>query len=210
MLQIECSPNYKIIMKLKLVESELTNAKNLLQGYTNNVTIIGSARTSQNDILCLQARKAGKLLSDKGFNVLTGGGPGIMEAANHGAFEGKSASIGFNIDLEHEQSPNPFLDESITFQHFFTRKYSMMHYSSACICFPGGFGTGDELLEILTLIQTKKIQGIDVFLYGVEFWQPLVTWFEELEKIKYVNSDYLESLYILDDINQIVNLIAES
>lgn len=197
-------------MKIELVESELIKAKELLQGYSNNVTIFGSARISQDDVLSKQARKAGRLLSDRGFNVLTGGGPGIMEAANQGAFEGKSASLGFNIYLEHEQFPNPYLDEVITFQHFFTRKYSLMHYSSACIFFPGGFGTGDELLEILTLIQTKKIKEASIFLYGVDFWQPLISWFKELEKIEYVNSDYLDSLHILDDINQIVDLIMES
>ena len=120
-------------MNLEIVESELKSAELLLRKYKNNVTIFGSARTSKDDVLSVEARKLGKLLSDKGFNVLTGGGPGIMESANQGALEGKSASIGLNISLEHEQHPNPYLDEVISFNHFFTRKYSMMNYSVACV-----------------------------------------------------------------------------
>jgi hypothetical protein len=194
-------------MNLLQVTEELKSAELLLKKYKNNVTIFGSARTSKEDNALIQATNLGRILSDKGFNILTGGGPGVMEAANKGAFEGKSVSIGLNIKLEHEQHPNPYLDEVILFNHFFTRKHSMMNYSVAFVCFPGGFGTGDELLEILTLIQTNKIAKVKVFLYGTEFWKPIITWFKDLEKIKFVNSDYLNYLYFVDSISQIVNEI---
>lgn len=196
-------------MNIELIEKELQSADSLLQNYTNNVTVFGSARTNQDDILSSQARELGKLLSDSGFNILTGGGPGIMESVNRGAFEGKSSSIGLNITLDHEQFPNPYLDEVITFEHFFTRKYALINYSVACIYFPGGFGTGDELLEVLTLIQTKKIRPIKVFLYGTEFWKHLVDWFKDLDNINFVNGNYLDSLYVVDDIHKIVKILQE-
>jgi len=174
-------------MKIDIVEKELANAAELLEKFSNNISIFGSARITQDDTLADQAYQLGKALSNKGFNVLTGAGPGIMQAVNRGAFEGKSSSIGLNIKLPKEQKPNPYLDECLTFEHFFTRKVILIKYADACVFFPGGFGTADELLEVLTLLQTRKNRRIKIYLFDRAFWLPMITWFEALEKKGYVD-----------------------
>ncbi len=145
-------------MSLVTVGAELLAAKQRLQIFKNNVTVFGSARIKSKDPLYNDAYELGKSLSNIGYNVFTGGGPGIMSAANKGAYEGKSKSIGLNIDLPQEQSSNPYLDENITFDYFFSRKVMLVKYSSACVYFPGGYGTADELMEVLTLMQTNKMK----------------------------------------------------
>ncbi len=143
-------------MSLVTVGAELLSAKERLQNFKNNVTVFGSARIQESDPNYTDAYLLGKELSKAGYNVFTGGGPGIMSAANKGAYEEKSKSIGLNIELPNEQSSNPYLDENITFNYFFSRKVMLVKYSSACIYFPGGYGTADELMEVLTLMQTRK------------------------------------------------------
>ena len=191
-------------MKIDIVEKELANAAGLLEKFSNNISIFGSARITQDDTLADQAYQLGKALSNKGFNVLTGAGPGIMQAVNRGAFEGKSSSIGLNIKLPKEQKPNPYLDECLTFEHFFTRKVILIKYADACVFFPGGFGTADELFEVLTLLQTRKNRRIKIYLFDREFWLPMITWFEALEKKGYISKEDLEHFCLVDKIEQIL------
>jgi len=138
------------------------------------VTVFGSARFGEGHAYYESAREMGGLLAREGFTVMTGGGPGIMEAANRGAREAGGRSVGCNIKLPFEQEPNHYLDELITFRYFFVRKVMLVKYSYAFIAFPGGFGTLDEVFEALTLMQTDKIKDFPVVLIGTEFWSPLV------------------------------------
>ncbi len=190
-------------MKINVVESELNKAQIALEKFNNNITVFGSARITQDDPLAKAAYQLGKSLSDGGFNVLTGAGPGIMQAVNQGAFEGRSKSIGLNIKLPKEQKPNPYLDECLVFEHFFTRKVMLIKHADACVFFPGGFGTADELMEILTLVQTRKGKQIKILLFDSTFWTPLLTWFSVLEKRQYINSKDLSSFKTVDSIEQI-------
>ncbi|HIG88841.1 TIGR00730 family Rossman fold protein [Candidatus Thioglobus sp.] len=194
-------------MKIDVIESELNEAQTTLEKFDNNITIFGSARTIQDDPLAKIAYQLGKSLSDGGFNVLTGAGPGIMQAANHGAFEGKSKSIGLNIKLPKEQTPNPYLDECLTFEHFFTRKVMLIKYADACVFFPGGFGTADELMEILTLVQTRKGKQIKILLFDSAFWTPLLAWFDTLKDNQYINPTDLTSFEMVDSVEQVLEIL---
>jgi uncharacterized protein (TIGR00730 family) len=194
-------------MKIDVVESELNEAQTVLEKFDNNITIFGSARIAQDDPLAQKAYQLGKSLSDAGFNVLTGAGPGIMQAANHGAFEGKSKSIGLNIKLPKEQSPNLYLDECLFFEHFFTRKVMLIKHADACVFFPGGFGTADELMEILTLVQTRKGKQIKILLFDSTFWTPLLTWFNTLENNQYIDSTDLDSFELVDSVEEILGIL---
>ncbi len=138
------------------------------------VTVFGSARFADDDPYCVQAREVGRFLALAGFTVMTGGGPGIMEAANRGAKEVGGRSIGCNIELPAEQAPNPYLDKWVTFRYFFVRKVMLVKYSYAFIAMPGGFGTLDEIFETAVLIQTGKIAGFPLILMGTEYWNPLL------------------------------------
>jgi uncharacterized protein (TIGR00730 family) len=146
----------------------------------NCVTIFGSARFNVHHEYYEMARQMGHRLASAGFTVMTGGGPGIMEAANRGAKEAGGRSIGCNIRLPAEQDPNEYLDKWITFRYFFVRKVMLTKYSLAFIVMPGGFGTLDELFEMATLIQTGKIYGFPLVLMGYKFWEPLLTFFQEV------------------------------
>jgi uncharacterized protein (TIGR00730 family) len=138
------------------------------------VTVFGSARFKEDHRYYVLAREVGGRLARAGFTVMTGGGPGIMEAANRGAREAGGRSVGCNIELPQEQQPNPYLDRWVTFRHFFVRKLMLVKYSYAFIAMPGGFGTLDEIFEIATLIQTRKVQEFPVVLVGRDYWRPLV------------------------------------
>jgi uncharacterized protein (TIGR00730 family) len=142
------------------------------------VTVFGSARFPEGDPYYELARKVGRGIAALGLNTLTGGGPGIMEAANRGAREAGGLSIGCNIQLPQEQKPNPYLDRWITFRYFFVRKVILVKYSYAFVVLPGGFGTLDELFEALTLVQTRKIEMFPIVLMGTEYWRPLVEFLE--------------------------------
>src|SRR3982750_3916991 len=142
----------------------------------NGVAIFGSARTLPDHAEYKSAQETGALLAHAGYAVITGGGPGIMEAANRGAFEAGGASVGCNIELPHEQTSNAYLTTSITFKYFFVRKMMFVKYSDAFIIFPGGFGTLDELFEALTLIQTHKIHIFPVILFGSGYWKEMLDW----------------------------------
>ena len=154
-----------------------SRASQQLADISPSVSIFGSARFAPDDPWYLKTEHLARLLSDSGFSVVSGGGPGVMEAANKGAFAGKSASVGLNIKLPHEQSGNPYQDIGLNFRYFFARKVMFAKYASAYVVMPGGFGTLDEFAEILTLIQTGKAKRIPIVLYGTAFWAPLVEWF---------------------------------
>lgn len=194
-------------MSLVTVGAELLAAKQRLQIFKNNVTVFGSARIKPTDPLYNDAYELGKSLSNAGYNVFTGGGPGIMSAANKGAYEGKSKSIGLNIDLPQEQSSNPYLDENITFDYFFSRKVMLVKYSSACVYFPGGYGTADELMEVLTLMQTNKMKKVPIILYDSKFWASLLLWIEQSVEKSYVSKENFELIRVVDSVEEIINIV---
>ncbi|MBO7327159.1 MAG: TIGR00730 family Rossman fold protein [Lentisphaeria bacterium] len=140
------------------------------------VSVFGSARTKEDNPLYAEARNTGKLLVDAGYGVITGGGPGIMEAASRGAFEAGGTSIGLNIELPMEQHPNTYQTDSLSFRYFFVRKVCFLKYSTALIVYPGGFGTVDELSEVLTMVQTNKINMVPIIFVGKKFWQGFIDW----------------------------------
>src|SRR5436190_5444143 len=175
---------------------------------TNGVAIFGSARTLSDDPVYGAARETAALLAHAGFAVITGGGPGIMEAANRGAFEAGGNSIGCNIELPHEQKSNDYLTLSLKFKYFFVRKMMFVKYSNASIIFPGGFGTLDELFEALTLIQTHKIHNFPVVLYGSRYWKGMLDWLRGpmLGEAKIVEED-LKRLHGTDSPDEIVEIV---
>src|SRR6266700_6083873 len=158
------------------IMSEFVNGFDVLAHIPPSVAIFGSARTKEDNPYYEAAVETARLLALKGFGIITGGGPGIMEAANKGAQAGNNLSIGCNIELPFEQDSNDFLDISVDFRYFFIRKTMFVKYSNAFIIFPGGFGTMDELFEALTLIQTKKVSNFPVILYGSKYWEGLLNW----------------------------------
>ncbi len=164
--------------KIFQIMGEFVNGYEKLARVRPSVSIFGSARTDKNHPNYQLTEEIAQRLSNEGFSIVTGGGPGIMEAANKGAQQGTSASIGVNIQLPHEQRSNEYQDISLYFQHFFSRKVMFVKYASAYVVMPGGFGTLDELVEILTLVQTGKTRRIPIVLVGSSFWQGLVDWFK--------------------------------
>jgi uncharacterized protein (TIGR00730 family) len=143
------------------------------------VSIFGSARVREGSFAYDSARATGRLFADVGWAVVTGGGPGVMEAANRGCQERGGLSVGFNIELPHEQGSNPYLDVGLTFHHFYARKTMFVKAAEGFVVFPGGFGTADELFESLTLIQTGKVLNFPVILFGTEYWSPLLDWIRD-------------------------------
>lgn len=173
-----------------------------------SVSVFGSARTPRDHPYYQAAEETSRLLSDAGFAVVSGGGPGIMEAANKGASAGKSPSVGLNIALPHEQTPNDYQDISLKFQHFFSRKVMFVKYASAYVVFPGGFGTLDELAEILALIQTGKSRRIPVILYGHDYWRGLVDWLhQKMAAEGHIDPSDLALFQLLEEPEAIVNAI---
>src|SRR5437870_8678580 len=175
---------------------------------TNGVAVFGSARTPPDHSEYKAAQETGALLARAGRAVITGGGPGIMEAANRGAFEAGGTSVGCNIELPHEQKSNDYLTLSLKFKYFFVRKMMFVKYSDAFIIFPGGFGTLDELFEALTLIQTHKIHNFTCSLYDLRYWQGMLEWLRGpmLGEAKIVEED-LERLHTTDSPSEIVEIV---
>ncbi|MEN8188891.1 MAG: TIGR00730 family Rossman fold protein [Thermodesulfobacteriota bacterium] len=172
------------------------------------VTIFGSARTPPDDPYYLLAEKVAGDLATAGYGIITGGGPGIMEAANKGAEEAGGVSIGLNISLPHEQEPNPYANLPLHFKYFFTRKVMFMKYSMAFICMPGGFGSMDELFESLTLIQTRRVKPFPIILVGSHFWKGLVDWIQEqLIANGYIHNDDLLLFDVIDEPEDVVKYI---
>lgn len=164
------------------------------------VTVFGSARTKEDHPDYVRAREMGRVLAENGFAVMTGGGPGIMEAANRGCRDAGGLSLGANIHLPHEQKPNPYIDRFMEFEHFFVRKVMMVKFSCAFVLSPGGFGTFDEAFETLTLMQTGKIEDFPIVALGTEFWQPMIEFLDErLVGAGAVDSGAFDLVLITDD-----------
>lgn len=175
-----------------------------------SVSIFGSARVDPDHKWYTQAQEIAKALSEAGFSVVTGGGPGVMEAANKGCKEGDSWSIGLNIVLPNEEVANSYQDISIRFRHFFTRKVMFVKYASAYVVCPGGFGTLDELAEILALIQTGKTRRIPIVMVGTKFWAGLLKWFDEvLVKEKMISGEDLQLYHVVDTAEEVVDRIQD-
>ena len=177
------------------------------------VTIFGSARSDEDSEHYRKAVEIARKLAKEGYGIITGGGPGIMEAANKGAKEEGAASIGLNIDLPFEQEANDYIDPDklIDFRYFFVRKVMFVKYAQAFVVMPGGFGTLDELFEALTLIQTKKINKFPVILFDSSFWNGLIEWIRHtlLEKHHYISPEDLDIIHITDDTDEVVKIINE-
>jgi uncharacterized protein (TIGR00730 family) len=188
--------------------AEFVTATERLQAIQPAVSIFGSARTTPEHPYYLQAEDIARRLSEAGFSVISGGGPGIMEAVNKGAYEGASPSVGLNIQLPFEQSANKFQDVEHTFQHFFARKVMFVKLSCAFVMMPGGFGTLDELMEVLTLVQTGKIRKVPVILVNSKFWGGLLDWIRgQLLADGMIGVDDPDLLQVIDDPQAVVDAI---
>lgn len=193
------------------IEKEFKAGFEIVNRFNYTATVFGSARFLEDNQYYQKARDVGAMLASEGFTVVTGGGGGIMEAANRGAYEAGGQSIGFNIELPHEQRLNPYTTDSMPFRYFFARKVMLVYAASALIVFPGGFGTLDELFEVVTLVQTNKMPRLPIILVGIDFWSPL----DQFIKDKMLHgagtiSHGDEDLYaITDDVEAIRKMITE-
>lgn len=175
------------------------------------VSIFGSARSAPDSPACQMAEKLARLLAENGFGVISGGGFGVMAAANKGAAEGGGISVGLNIELPHEQIPNPYANLKLDFHYFFIRKVIFIKYSQAYVILPGGFGTMDELFEALTLLQTRRIKPFPTFLMGSEYWGGLVDWLRgRMLAEGYISPDDLDIFTVTDDPQQVVKTIKKT
>jgi len=194
--------------KVFQIMSEFVEGFERLAPVWPSVSIFGSARTHRDDPNYQKTEEVARLLSDSGFAVLSGGGPGIMEAANKGAYLGRSPSIGVNIRLPHEQSSNQYQDISLDFKHFFARKVMFVKYASAYVVMPGGFGTLDELAEMLTLVQTGKTRRIPIILMNARFWSGLLDWFRNtLCEEGTISPEDLDLIQVCDEPREILDAI---
>lgn len=173
------------------------------------VTVFGSARFDDRHRYYDMAREVGRLLAVSGFTVMTGGGPGVMEAANRGAKDAGGRSVGCNIRLPLEQKPNPYLDKWIEFDHFFVRKVMLIKYSYAFVVLPGGYGTLDELFEVTTLIQTGKLHDFPVALMGVDYWAPLLAQLKRMAEERTIAAADLDRLVVSDDPGEVVSAVTD-
>ena len=198
-------------VRLERISTEIDAGFRLLSGrFGKAVAVFGSARPGPGDPRYAAARILGARFAEAGFAVITGGGPGLMEAANRGAAEAGGASVGLGIELPREQSLNPYMDVSMTFRYFFARKLMFVRYASAFVVLPGGFGTLDELFEALTLVQTGKIHEFPVVLIGTEHWAGLLAWIRErLEEQGFIAPDDIRLLRCTDDIDEALDLIQQ-
>ena len=194
--------------RLARIHDELAMGFKALGGITRGVSIFGSARTLPDDPRYALARRIGRALGEAGFAVITGGGPGIMEAANRGASEVHACSVGLNIELPFEQGANPYQDIGLRFHFFFTRKVMFVRYATGFVVFPGGFGTLDELFEALVLIQTHKIREFPVVLVGTEWWSGLIGWARDrLAEEAMISPSDLELMRCTDDPDEVVAIV---
>jgi uncharacterized protein (TIGR00730 family) len=198
---------------LKLIGKELKQGFDFLLKYDRSVSIFGSAKFAENDEHYLEAKALAKRISSElGYAIITGGGPGIMQAANEGAYEAGGDSLGLTIRLPHEQVTNPYVKDEVAFQYFFTRKTILTFAAEAYIFFPGGFGTLDEFFEILTLVQTKKIPKVPIILVGRDYWEPLRDFILDNVYVEHgaVDEEDLSLYRIEDDHDRIVDIIRKT
>jgi uncharacterized protein (TIGR00730 family) len=202
------SPTAREAWRMFGIMAEFVEATERLGPIRPAVSIFGSARLPPDHPYYLQAERVARLLSDAGFSVISGGGPGIMEAASKGAFGGKSASVGLNIQLPQEQQSNPYQDISLSFRHFFARKVMFVKFASAYVVLPGGFGTLDELMEALTLMQTGKSRRFPLILMNGAYWQGLLDWFRErLVAEGMIGAEDLDLIRVIDEPEKVVEAI---
>lgn len=198
------------VWRVLRVESEIVEGFEALKNISAAVAIFGSARMDSAHPYYQQCLELGKMLSDNGFNIITGGGSGIMEAANKGAKQGKALSIGLNIELPEEQKPNQYQDIDLEFRYFFTRKLMFAKYSFTHIFMPGGYGTLDELFTIITLMQTKKLNGAPLVLFGKEHWQGIYDWIQAtLLKNEFISESDLKLIELSDDPQYVLEKIQQ-
>jgi hypothetical protein len=208
--RIDPTPDYSAREAWRLfgIMSEFVEATERLEPLRPAVSIFGSARIPPEDPVFRQTEIIARKLSDAGFSVIAGGGPGLMEAANRGAFAGKSAAVGLNIELPREQQPNMHQNVSLYFRHFFARKYMFVKFACAYVVMPGGFGTLDELLEALALVQTGKAPRMPIIMVGSEFWSGLAAWMrDQLLTRNLITPGDLDLMTFLDDPDEIVDTI---
>lgn len=190
------------------IMAEFVEATERLSGIQPAVSVFGGARVQPDSPYYALAEQVSRLLSDAGFAVLSGGGPGVMEAANRGAFHGRSPAVGLNIELPHEQRANPYQDISLRFRHFFARKVMFVKFATAYVCLPGGFGTLDELFEAMTLVQTGKTRRMPIILMHTPFWRGLLDWFRDrLVSGGMIDAADLGLVQLIDDPQQAVDAI---
>jgi len=190
------------------IQSELIDGIETLNGLGPAVTVFGGSRLEPDSPYYKMSQRLGEKLSEAGFSVITGGGPGIMEGANRGCFGGNGTSIGLNIALPHEQSPNSFQDLSLSFRYFFVRKLMFVKYAMGFVIMPGGYGTLDELFEALTLVQTDKIRHFPIILVGSDYWGGLVDWMrDKLLGENCIAEEDLDLFHVLDDPDEAVQMI---
>ncbi|MEO5969671.1 MAG: TIGR00730 family Rossman fold protein [Bdellovibrionia bacterium] len=202
---------YKELIRLLRISIEFFRGMFSLNKVGPSITVFGSARFKQDHPFYQLGIQIGKALAKEGFTVITGGGPGIMEAANRGAKEAGGYSIGCNIRLPHEQGPNPYLDRVVTFYYFFVRKVMLVKYSYAFVILPGGFGTLDEMMEAITLIQTGKLHDFPVILMGVDYWKGFMSWMQDvLVKNGTIEARDLKFLHLTDDSEEAIRIILKT
>lgn len=191
------------------IMSEFVEGFELIRNLDNTVSIFGSARFRESNKHYIEARELAKMLGQAGYTIVTGGGPGIMEAGNRGAHEVGAPSIGLNIELPKEQHINPYVTRSLGFHYFFTRKVMLSYAAQAYVYFPGGFGTLNELTELMTLIQTKKIDPIPVILVGKDFWRPFLEWTRTAmyEEHRTIDKDDMEIFHLVHNVKEAFNII---
>jgi uncharacterized protein (TIGR00730 family) len=195
--------------RLSVIDKEFREGFSLIKHQPKSITFFGSARTPEDDPEYIASRKLAQKLSQLGFTIISGGGPGIMEAANRGAFEVGGRSVGLNIKLPHEQVINPYTTHSMQFYYFFIRKVMLSFSAEAYIFFPGGYGTLDEFFEILTLVQTGKIERVPIILFGKEYWTKLFDFVKStmLDKYRAISDEDLSFVYITDEENEAIEIV---
>lgn len=197
--------------RLFKILSEFVEGFEMMSEIYPAVSIFGSARIKPEDKTYIQTVEIAKKLSENGFNIITGGGPGIMEAGNRGAQEGKGKSVGINIKLPMEQQANAFTDLKLELNYFFVRKVMFIKYAQAYVGMPGGFGTLDEIFEAITLIQTKRIKPFPVILVGTDYWSGLLDWIKDtLLKGKLISAEDIDLVRITDDPDEVVKIIKQN
>ena len=200
------------VERVHLIAEEFTNGFNFLRNYPKSVTVFGGNHFKEGDLEYIKARSLGsRIVKDLNYSVFTGGGPGVMEAANRGAFEAGGKSIGLTIELENHQAKNPYLIRNLGFHYFFSRKVCLSFSAEAYIFFPGGFGTLDEFFEIITLIQTRKIESVPIILVGCHFWNTLKDLMkkEMLDKGA-IDKEDLGLFTITDDEDEVIEIIKKA
>ncbi len=195
--------------RVELIDKEFTETFKFIIKYPKTVTFFGSARFSENNLHYIKAEVLAKKLSSLGYTVVTGGGPGIMEAANRGAFEAKGPSIGFNIKLPHEQNTNKYATDHLDYYYFFARKVALSFAAEAFLFFPGGFGTLNEFFEILTLVETKKVSPMPIVLVGSDYWQPIQNLIREhlYQNHNMIAKEDMDLYTITDDEEKIIEIV---